>query len=192
MPPNQNGASAGAPDSRWDKLVASNVEIDWVAQMTDMGTDFHKSQADLWLPLNRQTMPTEEDVSFVLVEPSRRQLERCHEICAAEGIDPARFELFAGTFKDFVPAGQFDQMWSIDSWFYAHSDSELRRAMDLLRPGGEFNLRMMCAGGKMCHTSPASRCFFAWEASWDMLISSTYADPAVRKPPRISGTNAGQ
>jgi hypothetical protein len=90
------------------------------------------------------------DVPFVLVEPSRRQLERCHEICAAEGIDPARFELFVGTFKDFVPNRQFDQMWSIDSWFYAHSDSELRRAMSQLRPGGEFNLRMMCAGGTMC------------------------------------------
>jgi len=154
--------------------------------MSKIGTDFHGSQADLWLPLNRPTIPTEEDVpfffsrvrkrqpkkilsigtgcamvemgvakvfpdvSFVLVEPSLRQLKRCHELCAAEGLDPARFELVAGVFKDFVPEYEFDQIWSIDSWFYAHSDSELKRAVKSLRPGGEFNLRMMCAGGKMC------------------------------------------
>lgn len=159
--------------------------------MSQIGTDFLETQADLFLPITRheptsldeldgkvaphsgaafmlrhiretgarrvlaigcgtgmielgiaQAVP---DVRFELVEPSAAQLAHFERRLAESAVDPGRFTVFRGYFRDYI-ASEFDLIVSIHAWYYAHSADELGRAMAALRPGGRFLLQLWAHG----------------------------------------------
>jgi hypothetical protein len=86
------------------------------------------------------------ELAFTLVEPSTLQHRNFRQVLARDHVDPARFEQIAQRFADYTPTRRFDLAWSVNAWYYVHSDEELRKVMGALRPGGEFLNVMWCEG----------------------------------------------
>ena len=61
-------------------------------------------------------------------------------------VEQSRFDFVAKPFAEYFTEQKFDLLYSRHAWYYAHSDSELRRAMESLRAGGEFLITMWCEG----------------------------------------------
>jgi hypothetical protein len=86
------------------------------------------------------------DTRFTLVEPSCLQHDSFRQVVTKCEIEQSRFELVAKPFAEYFTEQKFDLLYSRHAWYYAHSASELHRAMESLRAGGEFLITMWCEG----------------------------------------------